>query len=389
MEEAAALESQLVESMNAIGTIKQFGLEDVTHDKTSERFFQLLQSVYNSSIYSIYIGTGTEFFTRIFTIGLLWTGSYYVISHELSPGELLSFYALIGYFTGPASALIGANKQIQDALIAADRLFEIIDLETEQQKNTAIQFNRNQIANIHFKNIYFRYGTRSVVFEGFNLEIIKGQSTAIVGETGSGKSTLSALLQNLYPIKSGNIFIGSIDIQNISNHTLRKLIAVVPQQIDLFNGTVLDNIAIGDSSPDLARVVQLCELLGIHQFITQLKDGYFCTLNEQGNNLSGGQRQRLAIARALYRDPEILILDEATSNLDPISEQQVQDTLQWFQLQGKTIIIIAHRLSTVRNCNSIVVLQNGKLVEQGSHEVLMSKKEYYYRLWQQFHGRIL
>ena len=389
MEEAAALESQLVESMNAIGTIKQFGLEDVTHDKTSERFFQLLQSVYNSSIYSIYIGTGTEFFTRIFTIGLLWTGSYYVISHELSPGELLSFYALIGYFTGPASALIGANKQIQDALIAADRLFEIIDLETEQQKNTAIQFNRNQIANIHFKNIYFRYGTRSVVFEGFNLEIIKGQSTAIVGETGSGKSTLSALLQNIYPIKSGNIFIGNIDIQNISNHTLRKLIAVVPQQIDLFNGTVIDNIAIGDSSPDLARVVQLCELLGIHQFITQLKDGYFCTLNEQGNNLSGGQRQRLAIARALYRDPEILILDEATSNLDPISEQQVQDTLQWFQLQGKTIIIIAHRLSTVRNCNSIVVLQNGKLVEQGSHEVLMSKKEYYYRLWQQFHGRIL
>ena len=386
MEEAAALETQLVESLNAIGTIKQFGLEDITHDKTSDRFFQLLQSVYNSSIYSIYIGTGTEFFTRVFTIGLLWAGSYFVISHELSPGELLSFYALIGYFTGPASALIGANKQIQDALIAADRLFEIIDLETEQQKNTVIQLNLDQIGNIHFNNIYFRYGTRSVVFEGFSLEIIKGQSTAIVGETGSGKSTLSSLLQNLYPIKSGNIFIGNVDIQHISLPTLRKLIAVVPQQIDLFSGTVLDNIAIGDSSPDLARVVQLCELLGIHQFITQLKDGYFCNLNEQGNNLSGGQKQRLAIARALYRNPEILILDEATSNLDPISEQQVQDTLQWFQMQGKTIIIIAHRLSTVKNCNSIVVLQNGKLAEQGSHEALMSRKEHYYRLWQQYHG---
>jgi ATP-binding cassette subfamily B protein len=381
MEESADLESQLVESINAAGTIKRFGLERFSNEKTEIKFGTLLRTVYKTSIYGLYIGTASEFFTRFFTIILLWSGSYFVISRELSPGELLSFYALIGYFTGPASALIGANKSIQDALIAADRLFEIIDMETESDHHDKVTLTKELVGDIVFRDVGFRYGTRTLVFENLNLQIEKGKSTAIVGESGSGKSTLLSLLQNLYPLKEGNITIGGFDLQYISNSSLRKVVGVVPQQIDLFSGTIIENIAMGEESPDMQRILFLSKKLGIDEFIEKLPNTYSSQVSEQGVNLSGGQRQRLAIARALYRDPEILILDEATSSLDPASEQRVQETLAWFKGLGKTIVIIAHRLSTVRSCDTILVLQNGQLVEQGHHEYLLQQTGHYAQLW--------
>jgi ABC-type bacteriocin transporter len=381
MEESADLESQLMESLNAVGTIKRFGLEQYANDKTEGRFVTLLNSIYKTSIYSLYIGTGSEFFTRLFTIILLWSGSYFVINRELSPGELLSFYALIGYFTGPASSLIGANKNIQDALIAADRLFEIIDLETEATNEIKVTLTPEIIGDIVFNNVFFRYGTRTTVFEGLNLKIEKGSSTAIVGESGSGKSTLLSLLQNLYPLKEGTITIGGIDLQHISNQSVRQIVGVVPQHIDLFSGTIIENIAIGDNEPDMQRILFLSKMIGIDEFIEKLPNTYNSIVSEQGVNLSGGQRQRLAIARALYRNPEILILDEATSSLDPVSEQKVQDTLNWFKAQGKTVIIIAHRLTTIKKCDNILVLNQGKLVEQGSHNQLMQSNGHYKGLW--------
>lgn len=381
MEESAELESQLVESLNAVGTIKRFGLEPFANDKTEGRFVTLLRTIYKTSIFSMYIGTGSEFFTRLFTIILLWAGSFFVINRELSPGELLSFYALVGYFTGPASSLIGANKNIQDALIAADRLFEIIDLETEASNENKVTLTPELVGDIAFNNVSFRYGTRTTVFEGLNLTIEKGSSTAIVGESGSGKSTLLSLLQNLYPLKEGNITIGGLDLQHISNRSLRQIVGVVPQHIDLFGGTIVDNIALGDYEPDMQRILFLSTMIGIDEFIKKLPNTYNSIVSEQGVNLSGGQRQRLAIARALYRNPEILILDEATSSLDPTSEQKVQDTLSWFKVQGKTIIIIAHRLTTIKNCDKILVLNQGKLVEQGSHNDLLQLNGHYTQLW--------
>lgn len=381
MEESAELESHLVENLNAVGTIKRFGLEQFSNVRTEGKFGTLLRTIYKSSIYSIYINTGSEFFTRLFTIILLWTGSYFVINRELSPGELLSFYALVGYFTGPASSLIGANKNIQDALIAADRLFEIIDLETESTNENKILLSPDLIGNIKFNNVSFRYGTRTIVFEKLNLVIEKGRSAAIVGESGSGKSTLLSLLQNLYPLNKGNITIASLDLQHISNRSLRQMVGVVPQQIDLFSGTIVDNIAVGESEPDMQKIIYLSKMIGIDEFIEKLPNTYNSILNEQGVNLSGGQRQRLAIARALYRNPEILILDEATSSLDPTSEQKVLDTLDWFKSQGKTIIIIAHKLSTIKQCDKILVLHNGALVEQGSHNELLQANGHYSKLW--------
>lgn len=388
MENSAELETQLVESINAAGTIKRFGLEDYASLKTENSFIELLKSIYESSIIGLQLNNSSDFFTRLFTIVILWTGGYFVVQRELSPGELLSFYALIGYLTGPAASLIGANKNIQDALIAADRLFEIIDLEIEVTDKNKIELTSEMIGDIQFNNVNFRYGTRTVVFEKLNLIIRKNYSTAVVGESGSGKSTLLSLMQNLYPLKEGNITINGLDIKYISNNSLRKIIGVVPQQIDLFAGTIIENIAIGDYEPDIQKILGLCSLLGINEFIEKLPENYYSIVNEQGANFSGGQKQRIAIARALYRNPEILILDEATSSLDPTSEQKVQAALNWFKQQGKTIIIIAHRLSTIKHCDEILVLQNGQLIEHGTHDTLITHDSNYASLWQYHLGGI-
>ncbi len=365
MEDSAELESQLVESLNAAGTIKRFGLENYANDKTETRFIKLLQSGFQSNLNTVFSATSTELLSRILTISLLWVGAGFVLDNSITPGELLSFYTLIGYFTGPVSSLIGMNKNVQDAVIAADRLFEIMDLEREQDDNQ-IEISRDKIGNIHFENVTFRYGSRLPVFENLYLSIPKGKFTAIVGESGSGKSTLMSILQNVYPIQQGNVSIGQYDLKYIQNTSLRQLVSVVPQQIDLFSGNVIENIAIGDYEPDMQKIIDIATQLGIIDFIESLPRGFQTHIGENGTTLSGGQRQRIAIARALYRDPEILILDEATSALDSASEQYVQRMINVLMAENRTVIVIAHRLSTLHNADKIVVLDKGKVVEEGT-----------------------
>lgn len=207
MENSAELESQLVEGLNSVGTIKRFGLEDYTNEKTERSFIKLLEIVYKSGKNSIISGTSSDFTSKILVIILLWVGSSYVLDKQITPGELLSFYTLIGYFTDPISSLINMNKTMQDAIIASDRLFEIMDLEQEQEEDQ-IDLTPEKIGDICFKDVSFRYGTRKSVFKNLNLNISYGQFTAIVGESGSGKSTLMSLLQNIYSINGGSIFIG-------------------------------------------------------------------------------------------------------------------------------------------------------------------------------------
>ncbi|QPH38206.1 peptidase domain-containing ABC transporter [Pedobacter endophyticus] len=382
MEDSAELESQLVESLNAVGTIKRFGLEEFTNTKTEARFIQLLRTVYKSGINSVFSGTSSEVVSHLLTILLLWVGAGYVLDNEITPGELFSFYTLIGYFTGPAASLIGANKVIQDAVIAADRLFEIMDLEIENDASN-VALTKELIGDIRFENVAFRYGTRVTVFENLNLNIKAGTFTAIVGESGSGKSTLMALLQNIYPIQKGNIFIGKYAIKYLNNSSLRNLLSIVPQQIDLFAGNVIDNIAVGDYEPDMQRIIDICTQLGITNFIEALPEGFQTYLGENGATLSGGQKQRIAIARALYRNPEILVLDEATSSLDSASEQYVQRTIELLKKQQKTIIIIAHRLTTIKNADKIIVLDKGKVIEEGHHQEMISTNGHYNNLWKQ------
>lgn len=382
MEKAADLESQLVESLNSVGTIKRFGLESFANIKTETKFITLLDTGYKSALNGVFSSTSSNTLSQLFTIILLWSGSYFVIEREITPGELLSFYAIIGYFTGPIASLVDANKQIQSAMIAADRLFEIMDLEREETENK-FKLTADKIGDISFKNVSFRYGTRVEVFKSFNLEIKKGNNTAIIGESGSGKSTLISLLQNMYPLQNGNISIGDFDLQYIENHSLRELVSVVPQKIDLFAGNVIDNIAVGEFQPNIELILSICKNIGILEFIETLPNGFNTYLGENGASLSGGQKQRIAIARALYKQPEILVLDEATSSLDSTSENYIQRTLQNLREQQKTIIIIAHRLSTIVNADEIVVLEKGNVIEQGSHNELYNNNEHYYNLWQQ------
>lgn len=382
MERSAELESQLVESLNSVGTIKRFGLENFANIKTETRFINLLHIGYKSALNSVFSGTSTTFIAQLFTIILLWSGSYFVIEREITPGELLSFYAIIGYFMNPVASLIGANKQIQNALIAADRLFEIMDLEREENTEKVV-LKKEKINDIEFKNVAFRYGTRVQVFTDFNLKIKKGNITAIVGESGSGKSTLISLLQNLYPIQKGGITIGDLDLKYIQHESLRELVSVVPQKIDLFAGNVIDNIAVGDFAPNMELIIDICKTIGILEFIESLPNGFNTYLGENGATLSGGQKQRIAIARALYKQPEVLVLDEATSSLDSTSENYIQKAVERLRQDNKTIIIIAHRLSTIINVDEIVVLEKGKVLEQGNHKELYAKKGLYYNLWQQ------
>ncbi len=380
MENAAELESQLVESLRATKTIKQFNLEEFNSVKTETRFIRLLNNTYKSGLNSLFSSNSTLFVNRLFTIILLWFGSMLVINQEITPGELMSFYALLAYFTNPVSALIGMNKTIQNARIASDRLFEIMDLDREEEANT-IELNQSHVGDIVLKDMSFSYGTRTDVFERFNMTIPHGKLSAIIGESGSGKSTIAALVQGLYPINEGQIYIGDININHVSPESLRNLVSIVPQNLDLFAGNIVENIAVGDYQPDMELILKIFTQLGMTEFIEQLPSGFNTYLGENGATISGGQKQRIAIARALYRNPEILVMDEATSNLDAESEFFVQQVIQSFLKDGKTVILIAHRLSSVVDADQIFVLQKGKLVQTGNHDKLMNEEGIYQNMW--------
>lgn len=380
MENAADLQAQLVESINTAGTIKRFNLEEYAHIKTETQFVKFIRSAFNSSTNSIWTSIGTEGISKVFTIILLWAGTGFVLENVITSGELMSFYALIGYFIGPVASLVNINRSYQDAKIAASRLFEIMDLDVEEYENK-IEMSVDQCGDILFNNVKFRYGTRTDVFNDLTLRFPKGKVSAIVGESGSGKTTIASLILNLYPIESGSISIGNVDVNHIKNADLRSIISIVPQKIDLFEGSILENIALDSFKPDMKKVIDICRDMDFLTFIEGLPMGFNTNIGENGVQLSGGQRQRIAIARALYKEPQILILDEATSALDSESEQSIKMIVENLRKQGKTVIIIAHRLGTVMNSDNIIVLNKGKMTEQGTHNELIDLKGDYYNYW--------
>ncbi|KWW28189.1 MAG: bacteriocin/lantibiotic ABC transporter ATP-binding protein [bacterium P3] len=380
MEQAAELNAQLVESINTAGTVKRFGLEEYEDIKTENRFVTYIRTVYKSSINALWANLSSGGISRLFTIILLWAGTYFVLDNIITSGELMSFYSLISYFIGPIASLIGINRVYQDAKIAASRLFEIMDLDVEEVEGK-IRFEKEQVGDIAFEHVDFRYGTRTEVFKDFSVTFRKGQISAIVGESGSGKTTLAALMQNLYELQNGHIRIGGVDVRHIDNADLRSLVCVVPQRIDLFEGTIQENITLDDYDSDNARVLELCKEVGLLEFIEGLPMGFNTNIGENGVQLSGGQRQRLAIIRALYRNPEILVLDEATSSLDSESEKSIKRIVAQLRSEGKTVLLIAHRLGTVMDADEIFVLKEGTLIEQGTHQGLISRDGEYAKFW--------
>lgn len=387
MEHSAELESQLVESVNSVRTIKSFGMEYFANLKTEVRFVNLLGTIYQSGKNSIFSANASQTTSRLFTIILLWIGAGYVIDQSITPGELMSFYAIIGYFTGPVSSLIGANRSYQNAMIAADRLFEIMDLDVTDEE-TKVAVEKEEVGDISFVNVKFRYGTRKTVFENLNLTFNQGEITAIVGESGSGKSTITSILKSLYPVDEGKVLLGAYDLSTIQRASLNELIGIIPQQVDLFAGSVIENIALGEFEPDVKRIMTLSRELGVLDFINELPNGFGSYLGENGVNLSGGQRQRLAILRALYPEPEVIVFDEATSALDAKSEQMVIDTMIRLRERGKTVITISHRLSSVVMSDKIIVLDQGKVVGEGNHANLLSQNEPYQSFWNRQMGAV-
>ena len=382
MEKSAAMETELVGTLQASATIKRFGLEYVMMEKNETRLIALLRTLYDTSTRNIAVSAVAEFITKFFTLLTLWIGSILVIERSLTPGTLLSFYSIIGYFTGPVLVLISSTKSFQEAMIAADRLFEIMELETEEALQLGCSQASFKAGNILFDKISFRYGSRQTVFEDLSFQIVTGSCIGIAGESGSGKSTLLHLLLRLYPLQKGQISIGGIDISDIRLTELRDKIAVVPQETDILSGTILENICL-NKDVDMDLVIRLCQQVGLDSFVRSLPEGYHTILQEQGADLSGGQKQKIGIVRALYRQPVILLLDEATASLDSISESVVQECLQYYRQRGMTIIIVAHRLTTLQYCDEILVLQHGKLIERGSHDQLIQQQSLYAAMWNQ------
>ncbi|MCC8972866.1 peptidase domain-containing ABC transporter [Bradyrhizobium brasilense] len=379
MENAADLEAQLVESLGAVSTIKAFSIESFVNLKVETRFVKTLHSVYSSGLISVFGDNASTFLSTLFTIVLMWFGTTLALDQTVTPGELLSCYTLLGYITRPVASLMQTNRIVQDALIAADRLFEIFDL--EPASGGEIDATKPDLGDIRLENVTFRHGAQPELFQDLSITFRRGEMTAVVGESGSGKSSLAALLQNVYPLEGGRVRIGSYDLQDFSTVSLRKVVAAVPQSIDVFSGSVIENIALGEFEPDIEKVRQLCEQVGLREVIERWPGRYQAYLGENGVRLSGGEKQRLALARALYRDPKILILDEATSSLDSVAEARVVHVVEDLRRAGKIIIVISHRLSTIRGADKIVVLDKGRVIAEGRHADLLIAEGAYARLW--------
>jgi ATP-binding cassette subfamily B protein len=381
MERAAELQSQLVEFVSAIGTVKRFGLEAEMAIRAEVRFVRLLRAVFRAVRTSLITTTATGLVSRLSVVAVLWVGSVLVIDRRLTPGELMSCYALLGYLTSPVMTLVGANRTIQDALIAAERLFEIMDLERDRVVARAT-IGAVRGGDVELEHVSFRYGARIPALRDVTLRFAPGAVTAVVGESGSGKSTIAALVQRVYAADEGRVRIGGIDVRHLSDEAMRTLVCTVPQRIDLLAGSVLQNIALGESEPDLARALDAAQAAGIAEAIERLPAGLDTEVGENGGSLSGGERQRLAIARALYRDPAILILDEATSSLDAASIVRVRRMAQERRARGRTVVVIAHDLNLVIEADHIVVLHDGVVVEQGTHADLLSRRGAYRSMWE-------
>jgi ATP-binding cassette subfamily B protein len=319
------------------------------------------------------------------SIAILWVGANMVLARELTIGQLMAFNALMGSVLGPLMGLVGLWNRLNDAGVAMERLGDVLDMEPEQrpQDLSSRVVLPDLQGDIRLDGIYFRYGgdESAYVLENISLDIKPGELVAVVGRSGSGKTTLAKLLVGFYPPTDGKIIVDGYDMSVIDKEYYRAQVGYVMQSNLLFSGTISENIASGDESPDRRRIEEVAKMADAHAFISKLPLGYEQVVGERGVGLSGGQVQRLCIARALYHDPRLLVFDEATSALDTQSESNIIASMQDI-LKGRTAVIIAHRLSTIMRADKILVLYEGSIVEQGKHEELVDRRGMYYQLVQ-------
>jgi ATP-binding cassette subfamily B protein len=380
MERAAQLSAHLVEDVSGVETVKAFGAERARAEEGEARLVDLIMDLFSLQKLGISMSTAGTLVTALAGVVVLWYGGHRVIEGVLTVGQLMFFYSLLGYLLGPLERLASVDLKLQDALVAVDRLYQVLDVEAEALGGPRkLTFPGGRLG-LELRNVCFSYGCRSNVLEDVSLRIPAGRTVAILGESGSGKSTLLKLLMGYYEPTAGRVLLGRADLRDYDLESLRGRIGLVSQDPFIFNGSVRDNIALGAPGAPAAEVAAAAQAAGLEEFILGLPERYDTLIGERGANLSGGQRQRLAIARALLRKPDVLIFDEATSHLDTATERAIQKSLKTV-LAGKTVVLVAHRLSTVRDADLIYVLHQGRVMEQGTHRQLLARQGAYWRLW--------
>ena len=380
MEHSADVEARLVEDVSSIETIKAFGAEPIRQQQAEFKLTRLTRTLFSTDRIDLALEALLLLVAGTGMLTALWYGGHRVIDGGLSLGTLMFFYALVGYLFSPLQNLAAAALSIQDAAIALDRIWEILVLDLETRPCPRPPKLKRLRDGVLFEKVTFRYGHRGDILKELDLFLPAGKVVAVVGESGSGKSTVCKLLNRFYEPTEGRITADGLDLRDLPLESWRRKIGYVGQDPHIFNGTIAENIAFGRPDANQEHIVRATELAGLDEFVERLPERYNTLIGERGANLSGGQRQRLAIARVILCDPEIFIFDEATSHLDTRTERAIQGTLRE-ALRGRTTLMVAHRLSTIKNADLIYVVSEGQVIEWGTHAELLAENGAYWMLW--------
>lgn len=383
MESNAELTSYIVESLSGISTIKSYNAEKEAEFQTEKRLISLLQKFFKRFVITNSQESLKTIVELVGGVVILWVGAISILNGEMTIGQLVAYNALLVYFLDPIKNLVDLQPTLQSAFVASKRLTEILDLDLEKNDQEDKKLSPTSFHHkIRLDNITFKYGTRQNIFNNLSFEIPIGYSVGFVGESGSGKTTIAKLLMRYYDVNEGNIYYDNYHIKDMNRTGLRNKIAYVAQESFFFSGSIFDNLVFGlNKEVTMDKIIQACILADAHGFISSLPLRYDTLLEENASNISGGQRQRLSIARALLKEADVLILDEATSHLDSTSERKIIENLKQYRAEQLTTITIAHRLSTIMHCDNIFVMSKGEIVEEGKHGELINKVGLYRELW--------
>jgi HlyB family type I secretion system ABC transporter len=379
MEQAGRVQTQLVEDIAGVETIKSLGLEPARSEAGETKLADLLGFAFAQQKLGMSAQTIATLAMGVAGIAVLWYGGHRVVDGALSIGQLMFFYTLLGYLLQPLERLAQAYLQLEDAMVALDRLYQVMELDAEPGHGRGLPLADLRVG-VEIDGVTFKYGGRQAVLDQALIAIPAGKRVALVGESGSGKTTIIKLLQRLYDPNEGRVAFDGIDLRDLDVDAVRARIGVVSQDPFLFAGTLRENLLAARPGATPAELLEAIRLAGLEEVIAALPDRLETQVGERGATLSGGQRQRLAIARAVLKRPALLLLDEATSHLDSATEAIVQHALDTV-LAGTTMVIVAHRLATVRGADLIYVLHRGKVAEAGTHDELVGKAGMYAALW--------